>query len=225
MTISPLGDSAVVLSLGEDPGESAIERARVAAAAIAADPPRGTIEVVPAFATITLFYDATAIGGFAEFCAEIERRVAGASGSGIFNKEPRIVEIPVCYGGDFGPDLGEVAALHGMSRDEVIALHCGGSYLVQAIGFAPGFGYLGGLAANLHTPRRDTPRTAVPAGSVGIGGALTAVYPFALPGGWNLIGRTPLAMFDARRPAPSLLRAGDRVRFRAISGKEFAAWK
>ncbi len=225
MTLSPLGDSAVVLSLGEDPGESAIERARVLASAIAGDPPRGTVEVVPAFATVTLFYDAAAIGGFAEFCAEIERRVARASGSGVFSREPRVVEIPVCYGGEFGPDLGEVAALHCMGTDDVIALHSGGSYIVQAIGFAPGFGYLGGLAGNLHTPRRGTPRTAVPAGSVGIGGALTAVYPFALPGGWNLIGRTPLAMFDAGRPVPSLIRAGDRVRFRAISGKEFAAWK
>ena len=148
-------------------------------------------------------------------------RADGASAPG----GARIVEVPVCYGGECGPDLGEVAAKSGIDPHEVIALHSGGSYVVQAIGFAPGFGYLGGLPEKIHTPRRATPRTLVPAGSVGIGGVLTAVYPFATPGGWNIIGRTPLAMFDPQRTEPAILRAGDHVRFRVITGEEFAAWK
>ena len=136
-----------------------------------------------------------------------------------------MVDIPVSYDGELGPDLGEVAARAGLTPEQVVALHTSGNYFVQAIGFAPGFAYLGGLPEKLHTPRRATPRTQVPAGAVGIGGALTGVYPLVTPGGWNLIGRTPLKMFDPSRAEPALVRAGDRVRFRAITAEEFAAWK
>jgi len=224
MTIAPLGDSAVVLTLGAGLDEALLGRVRTIATALERDPPTGVVDIVPAFATITVFYNLAGIGGFGRFCAEIEKRVSQADAT-LSGGDVRTVELPVCYGGEFGPDLGDVATKSGIGPSEVVALHLGGSYVVQAIGFAPGFGYLGGLAEKIHTPRRATPRTLVSAGSVGIGGVLTAVYPFATPGGWNIIGRTPIKMFDPTRAEPAILRAGDRVRFRAITGEEFAAWK
>ena len=132
-----------------------------------------------------------------------------------------MVEIPVCYGGEFGEDLDAIAARADISIDEVIARHTQAEYTVAMLGFAPGFPYLLGLDPALHVPRRANPRTRVPAGSVAIGGAQTGIYPRELPGGWNLIGRTPLALFDADREPPCLLAPGDRVRFRAIDADEF----
>jgi inhibitor of KinA len=136
---------------------------------------------------------------------------------------PRHVEIPVCYGGEFGPDLDEVAALHGMKPQQVIELHASTSYLVYFLGFVPGFAYLGELPEALVTPRLAAPRKKVPAGSVGIAGNQTGVYPFETPGGWRLLGRTPMAMFRTDRDGLSLLAIGDRVRFVPISREQFAA--
>jgi inhibitor of KinA len=132
------------------------------------------------------------------------------------------MEIPVCYGGTHGPDLDDVAARHGITPDEVVRLHTGANYRVYMLGFAPGFAYLGGLSEMIATPRRPEPRTAVPSGSVGIGGSQTGIYPMVLPGGWQLIGRTPLVLFDATRSSPTLLSVGDTVTFRAISPNEYA---
>jgi inhibitor of KinA len=137
--------------------------------------------------------------------------------------EPRKLEIPVCYGGEFGPDLGEVAALHGLKPEQVIKLHASVEYLVYFLGFVPGYAYLGELPEALVTPRLATPRRRVPAGSVGIAGTQTGVYPFATPGGWRLLGRTPIAMFRSDRDGLSFLTIGDRVRFVPISPAEFAA--
>lgn len=128
----------------------------------------------------------------------------------------RQVDIPVRYGGGDGPDLAHVATHCGLTPDEVVRRHGAATYAVYFIGFQPGFAYLGGLDEALHTPRRAEPRVAVPAGSVGIGGAQTGVYPFATPGGWQLIGRTTLQLFDATAEPPSLLAPGDRVRFVAV---------
>ena len=135
--------------------------------------------------------------------------------------EPHEVEIPVCYGGEFGPDLSDVAGMHGMTAAQVIELHSSPIYVVYFLGFAPGFAYLGGLPAAVASRRLETPRAKVPQGSVGIGGNQTGVYPFATPGGWRLIGRTPVAMFRRDANPMSLLQIGDQVRFRAISEKEF----
>jgi inhibitor of KinA len=137
--------------------------------------------------------------------------------------DPRQVEIPVCYGGEYGPDLAEVCAIHGMTPAQAIELHASAEYLVYFFGFVPGFAYLGGLPEALVTPRLATPRRRVPAGSVGMAGNQTGVYPFATPGGWRLLGRTPLAMFQADREGLSLLSIGDRVRFAPISAERFAA--
>lgn len=137
--------------------------------------------------------------------------------------EPRQIEIPVCYGGEFGPDLTGVAALHGITAEQVIELHAAASYVVYFLGFAPGFAYLEGLPESLSAPRLPAPRRKVAPGSVGIANNQTAVYPFATPGGWRLIGRTPLAMFRPDRTGMSLLSIGDRVRFRPITHDQFGA--
>ena len=136
--------------------------------------------------------------------------------------EPRHVEIPVCYGGEFGPDLAGVCVMHGMTAAQAIELHASVEYLVYFLGFVPGFAYLGELPEELVTPRLATPRKKLPAGSVGIAGNQTGVYPFATPGGWRLIGRTPVKIFRADREGLSLLSIGDRVRFTPISRERFA---
>jgi KipI family sensor histidine kinase inhibitor len=137
--------------------------------------------------------------------------------------EPRLVEIPVCYGGDFGPDLADLAKLHSLTPEQVVAAHTSPTYTVCFLGFVPGFAYLAGLPDALATPRLPAPRRQVPAGSVGIAGHQTGVYPCATPGGWRLIGRTPLRMFRAGRSPMSLLDIGDRVRFTPVSREHFAA--
>jgi len=136
--------------------------------------------------------------------------------------EPRRVEIPVCYGGEFGPDLAEVCAMRGMTEAQAIESHASVEYLVYFLGFVPGFAYLGELPKELVTPRLAAPRKRVPAGSVGIAGNQTGVYPFATPGGWRLLGRTPIKMFRADRDGLSLLSIGDRVRFTPVSAERFA---
>src|SRR5580693_1981082 len=135
----------------------------------------------------------------------------------------RELEIPTCYGGEFGPDLSEVASLHALTPAHAIDLHASVTYTVYFLGFVPGFAYLGELPQALATPRLDSPRRSTPPGSVGIAGNQTGVYPFSTPGGWRLIGRTPIAMFRPDRKAMSFLAIGDRVRFTPISAAQFAA--
>jgi len=136
----------------------------------------------------------------------------------------RLTEIPVCYDAEFGIDLDRVAEQTKLSEREIVDLHSTCEYRVACIGFVPGFTFLAGLPRNLATPRRDVPRKEIPAGSVGIGGAQTGIYPLRSPGGWNLIGRTPLKLFDPAKDPPTLLCPGDRVRFRAITREGFAAF-
>ena len=140
-------------------------------------------------------------------------------------KSPRVVEIPVCYGGELGPDLEYVAEYNHLTVDEVIDIHVSNQCLVYMIGFAPGFPYLGGMSERIATPRRPSPRAAIPAGSVGIAGLQTGVYPITTPGGWQLIGRTPLALFRPYDVTPSLLQAGDLIQFRSISPQKFEEYK
>jgi inhibitor of KinA len=242
MTIAPLGDHAVVVTLGAGVDDAALARVRALVAALDSARPAGFTDVVAAYSTVTVFYDLAALhrhsdgSPYDEVCrviadraAKIESSWPGLVSLGFRDRAGRdttaAIEIPVCYGGEFGPDIGAVAQHSGVAAEEVAALHAGASYQVHAVGFSPGFPYLGGLPEKLRTPRRATPRTSVPAGSVGIGWTQTGVYPLASPGGWQLIGRTPLALFDAAKAPPALLRVGDRVRFRAITPEEFAAWK
>jgi len=230
MTFTPLGDSAVVVALGAGIDEEALRRVRALTALLGGDRPAGICDVVPAYATVTVFYDPGRLAGarpYETVCRFITERSRNLEAEA--KKKPatvaRVIEIPVCYGGEHGPDLGLVAEHCGLEAEDVVSKHRGADYLVHAIGFAPGFSYLGGLPAKLHTPRRPTPRVSVPTGSVGIGGAQTGIYPMSTPGGWQLIGRTPLALFRPDATEPALLRVGDRVKFRSITAEEFAAWK
>jgi antagonist of KipI len=219
MRLSPLGDCAVVIDVGNAIEEATASRVRALTADFAGNRPAGVVDVVPAFAQVTVFYDPSQIGDFSAFCHELEHRVAHAEDSAVA-ATGRHVEIPTHYGGVSGSDLDAVSRHTGLTPAEVIALHSGAEYLVHAIGFAPGFPYLGGLPERLATPRRATPRARVAAGSVGIGGAQTGIYPVATPGGWNVIGRTPLRLFDPFRENPAWLHVGDRVKFQPISAEE-----
>lgn len=168
-------------------------------------------EVLPGMNNLTLMYDPRLIDA-----TELEIQVLTAWPQLVVPKDERdarTIEIPVAYGGVDGPDLADVAAHTGFSAEEVVRRHSDAEYVVYLLGFLPGFGFLGGLPPELATPRRAEPRAAVPARSVGIGGSQTGVYPLVSPGGWQLIGRTPLAMFDPQAAEPTLLRPGDRVRF------------
>ena len=218
MTVSPLGDSAVVISLGESLDPTVIPRVCAVAAELERRRPAGAVDIVPAFASVAVYFDSPPTN-LDHVCEQVRAIAAGVEESGSTDTV-RTVEVPVCYGGEAGEDLERVAERAGLTPAAVIALHSGAEYRVHAIGFVPGFPYLGGLPDALHTPRRATPRPRVPAGSVGIGGAQTGIYPVSTPGGWNLIGRTPLALFDVHRPEPALLRMGDRVRFRPITPEE-----
>lgn len=180
------------------------------------------VECVPAYASILLRFDPRQWRGDAQPHALVLAAAQAALARGTESAQAaRDCVIPVCYADAFGPDLADVAAFCKLDAEEVIALHVGGDYRVAMIGFAPGFPYLLGLDPRLAVPRRTDPRQRVAAGSVAIGGAQTGIYPDCLPGGWHLIGRTPLRLFDLSRQPPSLLVAGDRVRFRAIGANEF----
>jgi inhibitor of KinA len=214
-----------MITLGDAIDERTHRLVRAAASRIRSHPPPGFVDLVPAFVSIVVHYDplvAAREGNerpYEDVVNFLRERLTGLAVEAL--DAPRVVEIPVCYGGDLGPDLDDVARMHELSPDEVVRLHSAAEYLVYMIGFMPGFAYLGGLPERIATPRRKTPRTAVPAGTVGIGGRQTGVYPLVSPGGWNLIGRTPVKIFDIARAEPTLLGTGDRVRFRPITRAEF----
>lgn len=221
LSFSALGDRAVIIQVGSCIDEATHRRVRAVCERLEARPIPGMVEYVPAFASVAVHYDPARVLA-ADMVARLTALLTHLDDVDV--PVPRTVEIPVCYGGEFGLDLDDVARLHTLTPDEVVRIHTGGDYLVHMIGFAPGFPYLGGLSDRIATPRRREPRTLVPAGSVGIGGSQTGVYSIASPGGWQLIGRTPLQLFSPDREESTLLRAGDRVRFRAISHDEFLAW-
>jgi inhibitor of KinA len=227
--IVPLGDQALVVELAQRVEIPAARRVQMACAWLAAGKLPGVTEVVPAATTVTLYYspvELVAAGApEAEVFAWLEARVRKRLASLPAEKKwpaPRVVEIPVCYGGEFGPDLEAVAARVKLSAAEVITRHAGAEHFVLQLGFAPGFPYLHGLPEELAVPRRETPRVSVPAGSVAIANGQTGIYPLATPGGWNLIGRTPSKMFRPDQEPPVLLQPGDHVKFRAISPEEFS---
>lgn len=221
----PMGDQALIVEFGDrvDPALSA----HIAAVAqrLRDSHPIGVFDIVPAYTTLALHYDPAAVGAGTSPYEALAETVGTWLKTQSVETSPagRVIEIPVCYGGAFGEDLEALARSRGLSADEVIAIHSGSHYYVHMLGFVPGFAYLGGLDARLATPRRDTPRPRVPAGSVAIAGEQTAIYPLDTPGGWQIIGRTPLQLFKPDALPPSLLNAGDTVRFVPISAQEFEA--
>jgi inhibitor of KinA len=228
MHFTPLGDRAITITLGDTIDLSTHRRVRAVSSALDARPLAGVVDQAPAFASVTVHYDPTRVSGdarrspYERLVAQLDHLLAGVREEDL--PPPRQVEISVCYGGELGPDLEDVARRHELSPQEIVDLHTGADYLVYMVGFMPGFAYLGGLPARLATPRRPTPRTAVPAGTVGIGGNQTGVYPLESPGGWNLIGRTPLKIFDIGREPATLLTTGNHARFFPISAREFDRW-
>lgn len=224
--IEPLGETALLLRFGEGLDPAVNARVHAAAAGLRAAQLPGLVDIAPAYATLALHYqpaawlDANGGKPWRNFEAAVRAVLAAPPIEGTL--APRVVEVPVCYGGDFGPDLDALASHAKLAVPDVIARHTAATYTVAMLGFAPGFPYLFGLDPALHMPRRASPRTRVPAGSVAIGGAQTGIYPSELPGGWQLIGRTPLVLFDAQRDPPGLLMPGDRVRFVAIDAATLA---
>ena len=221
----PLGDSAVVVSFGDIISPAINAWVKAFASHLNQLPFKGFTELVPAYSTVTVFYNPWIVGEdslespYDRVILSIQNRLALLN-IGKTNPQPP-VEIPVCYGGIFGPDLEEVARLNNLSPEKVISIHAGSAYLVYMIGFAPGFPYLGGISEKIVTPRKEVPAPVIPAGSVGIAGNQTGIYPIPTPGGWQIIGCTPLTLFNPNHEPPTLLKAGDQVKFKPITRAEF----
>jgi inhibitor of KinA len=220
LSVTPLSESAALVRIGDgeriDP--ETVDVVTALTRALDDDLPTGMLEIVPAYTTILLEYDALVTDG-----VEVEHAVrAAAARMGVIDHAPnRTVIIPTRYGGEFGPDLEEMAEEVGLSVNDVVQLHSGGDYRVACMGFSPGWAYLMGLAPELEVPRLRIPRTRIPTGSVAVGGAQTGVYPLETPGGWRLIGRTPIRLFDPARDDPFTLNPGDAVRFQPIDDAAF----
>ena len=231
--IVPLGDSALIAEFSTQVDLEVNARIQRVAAAIRERAPAWVRDVVPSAAALAVHFDANAVAALDLDAADariaaarqelrelIESCVttAGAKGAA---REPDVLELPVCYGGEYGMDLEAVAEKTGLAPEDVIRRHTSGEHTVLMVGFAPGHPYIGGLDRKLSVPRRATPRIRVPEGSVAIANAQTAVYPFVISGGWNIIGRTPLRIFDERQASPALFAPGQHVRFVPIDAGEF----
>ncbi|MCO7127181.1 5-oxoprolinase subunit PxpB [Sporolactobacillus shoreicorticis] len=228
-TIEPFGDQAVRVIFGNQIAPEIQMKINQFTEQFDQAPFAGFIEYVPSYTNVVFYYDPVKVLGVnyhavtaqqhvINYLANMAKRVNGDINHKMHR---RTVHIPVCYGGNFGPDLAEVAELHGLSVHEVIDMHSAPDYLVYMLGFAPGFPFLGGLPEELATPRRATPRLKIAAGSVGIAGKQTGAYPLDSPGGWQIIGRTPLPLFTPQSDPPTLLAAGDLVKFDPISRQEY----
>ena len=212
-------DQSLLISFGSEISVNAHQQVMKLLRLLQLEPVAGVRNLHPAYCSLLVKFDGLRISRdeveaiLQEYLARLEE---------VQLPEPRRVEIPVCYGGEYGPDLEDVCVLHGISPAQAIELHSSATYLVYFLGFVPGFAYLGGLPKALVTQRLATPRRRVPAGSVGMAGNQTGVYPFATPGGWRLLGRTPMPMFRTDRGELSFLSIGDHVRFTPISAERFA---
>jgi inhibitor of KinA len=218
------GDQAVTVEFGDRIDSAVNARVYAFADALAAAAPSWLVEVVPTYRSLLVQYDPFAVN-----VDEVERTLrpllekSADTGEAASPQNRRVFQLPVFYGGEHGPDLATVAQHNNISEAEVIRIHSATAYRVYMLGFSPGFPYLGGMDARIACPRLKTPRTRVPAGSVGIAESQTGVYPNASPGGWQLIGRTPVRLFDPAQDPPSVLQPGHFVRFVAVPPDEFAA--
>lgn len=222
--ISQISETSALIEFGSEINEDINKRIRTFCTYIDEHPFIGMVEYVPAFSSVSVIYNPLDIK--CEYPYDVVKSILEDMLSkldfSLMDKE-HIVEIPVCYGGEFGPDIEHVAKINNLTVDEVIKIHCEGKYLVYMIGFAPGFPYLGGMSEKIAAPRRESPRTEIPKGSVGIAGMQTGLYPIETPGGWQLIGRTPIKMFDL--DTKSLLKSGDIAKFYPISYEEYLELK
>jgi len=213
-------DQALLVYLGEEISAAAHERGVRLLRVLRSERIKWLRNIQPAYCSLLITFDAVAVD-HAEVQAKISELEMRAKKLPAL--KPRLVEVPVCYGGEFGPDLEDVAAQRGLPAEKVVELHIARTYHAYFLGFAPGFAYLGDLAEEIAAPRLETPRKEVAAGSVGIAGRQTAIYPQATPGGWRLIGRTPLEIFRKDREPMGMIAIGDQVRFRPITRAEFLA--
>lgn len=220
----PAGDSAIAVEFGREIdlniNNQVAAMRTVIEAAIDEGKLKGIVELVPTYGSLLVVYDQLTVG-YAGLIEQLKILAEGLEGVEIPDRE--VVEIPVVYGGEYGPDLGIVAQLNSLSEDEVIKRHSEAEYPIYMLGFVAGFPYLGGMDKSIAAPRKQTPRLKIPAGSVGIAGQQTGIYSVESPGGWQIIGRTPLKLYDADGEKPILLRAGQSIRFKPITEAEYEA--
>lgn len=227
--ITPLGDSAIIIDFGNRVDTATNQRVTGIAAALRKAQIFGVKDVVPAYSSIAVFYDPIVLWQLDPHKTALEnikQRIAGLlySDTNADPETPLRTRIPVCYAPVFGPDLGEVACYANASIADVIRLHTAKVYRTYMIGFLPGFAYMGDVDQQIAMPRKAQPRLQIPAGSVGIAGRQTGIYPLTSPGGWQIIGRTPVELFNKDKPEPVLLHAGDEVVFFSITEDEFNSY-
>jgi inhibitor of KinA len=224
-----LSEGVVSIEFGNEINEHTLQKITVFNALLHQKPFVGFYTSVAAYTTLSVFFDPLQVivsntlpgtNCFDKVSAYLIT-LAGKLKSGAW-ADSKTITIPVCYGGEFGPDIEEVADINSLSIQQVIQIHSQAIYIVHMIGFVPGFAYLGGMSPLIAAPRKSLPQAAIPAGSVGIAGGQTGIYPLKTPGGWQIIGQTPLKMFDVDRPQPALLKAGDKVVFKPISRANFS---
>ena len=220
MRILPAGDRALVADFGNVISEDVNRKVNALKKSLLAEKIAGVREMIPTYRSLLVEYN-PAIITMQELSRRIEAAAAELEGATVETEQKRVLEIPCCYGGKYGEDLAGMAELTGLSEKEIIDIHAGTEYRVYMLGFLPGFVYLGGMDERIAAPRLKTPRVSIPAGSVGIGGSQTGVYPMASPGGWRLIGMTPVSFYDPNRERPVLCEAGDYIRFVPISPEEY----
>lgn len=218
-TISPVGDCAISIDFGQVIDPKINRHIRQTIERIQELKLDGITELVPTYCALLIQYDAM-LYSYSDICNLMEPLLE-PSATDDANERVTVIEIPTVYGGEFGPDLGFVASHNNLSEDEVVSIHSGTDYLVYMLGFIPGFTYLGGMDPRIATPRLSSPRTLIPAGSVGIAGEQTGTYPSDSPGGWQIIGRTPVTMYDMSKEQAALLSAGDYVRYVPIDEAEY----
>lgn len=215
---SPLGDSAVRIAFGETISIEVNHKIRSFCELLKSDPPTGVVEWTPSYTAVTVFYNPTKTS-YKSLVFELINLLKKLDET-VLPKARRVI-VPVCYGDEFGPDIDHVAQYNNMRKEDVISIHTSGEYLIYMLGFTPGFPYMGGMSKAISTPRLSVPRPRVPSGSVGIAGEQTGIYSLTTPGGWQIIGRTPLVLYDGKREQPSIFEAGDYVQFRPIDKLEF----
>lgn len=218
ISILTAGDSSLLIQFGNEISPEINQRIKATVQLMREQHIEGVLDVIPAFCSLLINYDPRVIS-YSEITKRMKKLLKAETKVG--EEKKKVFEIPVCYGGKYGPDLAYIAEHAGMTEEEVIALHSSKDYLIYMLGFLPGFCYLGGLDERLHTPRLATPRIKIDAGSVGIGGSQTGIYPMDSPGGWQLMGMTPVKTYDPDREVPILVEAGDYIRFVPIDEEEY----